>query len=102
MPNSSPVPAADWGATFHPYQGIADTVVEEWDRCILGDVAVLPDHAEISGWHELLSMTYAVEQWFWDALILAWRAWPRAFTAETARTLGCEGYVYLSAIASPL
>lgn len=83
------------------HRDVIDTVAEDWDRCILGNAPVLPGNADISGWHSLLSMTYAVEQWFWDAVIFAWREWPRAFTAETAHMLGCEGYAYLSAIAPP-
>ena len=102
MPNVSlSNPSADCGHYRHLVRDLAADLVEDWDRCILGNGPVLPGDTDVSGWHSLLSMTYAVEQWFWDAVILAWREWPRAFTAETPRTLGGEGYAYLSAIAPP-
>ena len=102
MPDlSRPDPPADGATDRHPARTGADAVAEDWDRCVLGNEPVLPDDVAVSGWHSLLSLTYAVEQWFWDAAILAWREWPRALIAETAHTLGCEGYAYLAAIMPP-
>ena len=98
---SLPIPAAGLAARYHPYRSISDVFQEDQDRCLLPEGPVLPLDAAVSGWHRLLSMTYAVEDWFWDAVIGAWREWPQAFIAETGRALGCEGYAYLASIASP-
>ena len=98
---SLPISAAGLAARHRPYLGISDVFLEEQDRCLLPEGPVLPLDVAVSGWHQLLSMTYAVEDWFWDAVIGAWREWPQAFTAETGRALGCEGYAYLASIAAP-
>ena len=98
---SVPIPAAALAAHHRLSLSISDVFQEEQDHCLLPDGPVLPGDIAASGWHRLLSMTYAVEDWFWDAVIGAWREWPQAFTAETARALGCEGYTYLVSIALP-
>jgi hypothetical protein len=57
---------------------------------------VEPSQATRSGCHTLMSQTYVIERWFWDAELRIWRQKPETIEAETPFDLGCLGYVYLA------
>jgi hypothetical protein len=66
------------------------------ETCTFVAEPVRPLRAELSGWYGLLASNFIMEQWYWDARVLAWRGDPDAFVAETPGELSCQGYTFFT------